>query len=678
MPDLYHAPALILTALLIPAFGYLYHRFRDVRTLLWLLGFCCACIEMVLLYSIEGGGLSGVVHPWLGAAGQTVLLIGTALFLASLSPVSLKVGRLRILYVVPYTAPLIVYSILFFGVYRGVAPRGPQFLIFPGLGVISYVVALAWCLERFRIPRWFAVFLCLGLGGIAFWACFALGPDWALRLVQASNLFMTALLVIFAFRRFSPGVVLGVLGFLAWSLSAIRTLPVVVENPSLSLHVVQIIVMAKVVAAIGMILLALEEEVARNQSAEERERHARRELEAYSRLVLARRRMEDFDHQGDEICALVAEHSRFAQVALLMHSGGHYRLCGSAGFDTATVKALEELAARLPSAGFLSEGSAPPAVEDSRAVVLDLEPWLWPGDDLRRLGITSTLAVPMVNRSVTEGALLLTGIKPVAGSSHPVALRPDDLLPIEMLVGRLQATRSQTMMFEKLMDSEKFGHLGQLAANVTQQLNNPLTVILGYASLLEGTSALDEQDRRAVEAILAESRHMRSTLESLSRISRSPADQFAAVSVSELLTDLGELHRQDFLQRSIEFRLSLAPNLPRALCSAQQLRQAVRHCLQFAMDAVASPEAAPDEPKTIRLEAASEGGLVQILVAHSGPGFLNPERAFDPFGPAQTERGTNGLSLSLCATILRDNNGRASAVNIEPGGAAIILELKAA
>jgi C4-dicarboxylate-specific signal transduction histidine kinase len=85
-----------------------------------------------------------------------------------------------------------------------------------------------------------------------------------------------------------------------------------------------------------------------------------------------------------------------------------------------------------------------------------------------------------------------------------------------------------------------------------------------------------------------------------------------------------------------------------------------------------------DEPKTIRLEASSEGKLVQILISHSGPGFLHPERAFDPFTPAQTNGETTGLGLSLCATILRDHNGRATAVNLEPRGAAIILELQAA
>jgi C4-dicarboxylate-specific signal transduction histidine kinase len=289
----------------------------------------------------------------------------------------------------------------------------------------------------------------------------------------------------------------------------------------------------------------------------------------------------------------------------------------------------------------------------------------------------------MTGRLTTEGALLLAGMRPIRGSllNHfEEPLRADDLLPIEMLTARMQATRSQTMMLEKLIDSEKFAGLGQLASNVTQQLNNPLTVILGYASLLEETTSLKPQERKGVESILSEARRMRSTLESLSRISRPQGGQFTAVSVAELLADMEQLHRPEFLHRSIEFRLSIAPALPSVLCNAQQLRQAVLHCLQFAIEAVENQGRAPvpDEPKTIRLEATSEGKSVQILVSHSGLGFLHPERAFDPFTPAQAIGETAGLGLSLCATVLRDHNGRASAVNLEPRGAAIILELQAA
>jgi len=108
----------------------------------------------------------------------------------------------------------------------------------------------------------------------------------------------------------------------------------------------------------------------------------------------------------------------------------------------------------------------------------------------------------------------------------------------------------------------------------------------------------------------------------------------------------------------------------------------VLHCLQFAIEAADSPSSvlvpSAHDGKTVRLEATSEGNVVQILVAHSGPGFLYPERAFDPFVPAQGGGDMAGMGLGLCATILRDHNGRASAVNLEPTGAAIILELQAA
>ncbi|HEV2485683.1 MAG TPA: histidine kinase dimerization/phospho-acceptor domain-containing protein [Terracidiphilus sp.] len=683
MPDYYHAPALVLSALLLPAFGYLYLRFRDTRTLLWFLGFLFALFSMVLRYVEWPWSFAGQIHSWMIAAGHTSMLIGSALFIASLTPLRFRMGRLHVLYVIPYTIPLVIASILFYVVFHDISPSGPRLWLFPGLGAISLVVALLWGAAQSRMPSWLGVSFCAVMGSLTLRVCFTAGASWALTFAECANLLMTALLLAFVFRRFSPGVVLSVMGFTAWSLSGLQILPAIGLDAALNLNLIHVIVMGKVVAALGMIMLALEDEIYINKAAQERERRARRELEAYTNLMLARRRVEDFDRQGSDICQVVVTHSRFAQAALLLENAGRYGLAGSAGLDEATVAALGELAARIPAAGFLAPGSAPPAVEHSQTLSLDLTQWLKPGDDLKRLRFTGALAVPMTGRSITEGALLLAGMRPTTGSFQGLqqdALRADDLLPIEMLAARLQATRSQTMMFEKLIDSEKFAGLGQLASNVTHHLNNPLTVVLGYASLLEETVALDAPERRGVTSILTEARRMRSTLESLTRISRVQNDQLAAVSVAELLADMEQLHRSELLQRSIELQLNVAPALPRVLCSAQQLRQAVLHCLQYSIAAVENqgPASIPEGPKTIRLEATAEGRLVQILVAHSGPGFLNPERAFDPFMPTQIGGETTGLGLSLCATILRDQNGRASAVNLDPRGAAIILELRKA
>jgi signal transduction histidine kinase len=396
------------------------------------------------------------------------------------------------------------------------------------------------------------------------------------------------------------------------------------------------------------------------------------ELEAYAKVVLSRRRVEDFDRQSNLICQTVVDNSRFSQAALLLLQGsGQYRMAGSAGIEDSVLNALESLSTRISAQGFLAQDALPPIAQGSQSVALNLQPWFVPGDDLERLHLNEVIAAPLYGRSTTEGALLLMGAR---NPAQP--LRAEDLLPVEVLASRIQAGRSQTMMLEKLIDAEKFAGLGQLANNVTRQLNNPLTVILGYASLLEVAPNVSPQERKGIEAILNEARNMRSTLESLSRMSRTQSDSLTAISITELLNDMEQLHRSEFVHRSIDFRLHLAPALPRALGNAQQVRQAVLYCLQFAIEAVENIDS-PTE-KSVRIEATSESDSIKILIAHTGPGFLHPARAFDPFVPAQAAGETAGLGLSLCATILRENNGRITAMNFQPRGAGIVLELQAA
>jgi signal transduction histidine kinase len=672
MPDSYHLPALVLTVLLLPAFFQLYLRFKDTRTLLWFLGFLFAVFRMLQFYNLGWWNVSDTIaHPWIAAAGETSILISSALFLASLSPGGFRIGRFHIIYAVPFILPLIIYAILLYCFYGGQTPAGLPFLIFTGLGAVSLLIGCVWGYSPGVAPKGVRLALCIVLGGTGLWICIRAGGPYPLGFAECAIHIATAILVFYVFQRVSPGTVLAGLGFFAWSANVVESLPLGYQHP-IGITLTRIVVMGKVVAAVGMILIALEDQLAIRQTAQNRERHAREELEAYTRLTLFRRRIDDFDRQSTLICQTIVANSRFTQAALiLLHGSGQYRLAGAAGLDDATVNALEALAVRIPVKGFLDPASSTPALEHSQTFNLDLEPYLVPGDDLSRLGLTSLYAIPLYGRSATEGAIFLTGF---AGPGVPISAV--DLLPLEVLASRIQSARGQTMMLEKLVDAEKFVGLGQLAANVTRQLNNPLTVILGYASLLEETEDLNSQAQKGVEAILTEARHMRLTLESLSRMSRPQGDQVTAISVTELLTDLEQLHRSEFVHRSIDFRVHIAPALPRVLGNAQQVRQAVLYCLQFAMDAV---DRLDTPEKTVRLEANVESNQVQILVAHTGSPFPFPARAFDPFipEPAASQSSTS-LGLSMCATILRENNGRASAVNFEPRGAGILLELQAA
>jgi signal transduction histidine kinase len=672
MPDSYHFPALVLTVLLLPAFFQLYLRFRDTRTLLWFLGFLFASIRMLQFYNLGWWNYSdATVHPWIASIGQASILVSSGLFLASLSPLGFRIGRIRILYAVPFTIPLVAYAFLFYGVYGGKSPAGLSFLMFPALGALSLLAGCAWAFSYRGLSRAISLVLCITLGAAFLWVCVRVGGVWPLTFVECAIHSVTAILVFYVFRRISAGTILASLGFLAWSLNVGQTLPFF-HHGEPTIWAVRAIAMSKVLAAIGMILLTLEDQLAANQEGQLRERHAREEMEAYGRLDLARRRVDDFDSQASLICQSIVTNSRFKQAALiLLQNTGHYRLSGAAGFDDATMNALEALAARIPVAGFLDPDSSPAAVDHSAALSLDLTPFLVPGDDLTRLKLTTVHAIPLRGRNSAEGAIFLTGIENPAEPINAV-----DLLPLEVLASRLQSVRGQTMMLEKLVEAEKFVGLGQLAGNVTRQLNNPLTVILGYASLLDETEDLNPQAHKAIEAILNEARHMRLTLESLARMSRPQGDQVAAISVTELLNDLEQLHRSEFVQRSIDFRVHIAPALPRILGNAQQVRQAVLYCLQFAMDAVEKLDTTHE--RTVRLEAIAENNQVHILVAHSGAKFLVPARAFDPFIPEPASDNSTSLGLSMCASIIRENNGKASAMNFEPRGAGILLELQAA
>lgn len=664
---------LALTVLLLPVFAQLYLRSRQPRTLLWLLGFVLAALRMLQAYQLGLGNLSDArQHPWIAGLGQSAALVGSIVFLASFSLLCFPLGRRRIPYAIPFAIPLVLYALLLDGVYHGEVPASLMLLIFPALGATSLLVGCMWAFARGTMPTWIGLLLCISMGGASLWICVSLRDDWPLVFVENALHFSTALLIFYVFRRASAGTLLSGLGFLAWSTRFSLILPFVAARPGLQSFIESTSILGKIITAIGLIMLALEDQLARRQQSEERERRTRKELEAYTSVVLSRRRVEDFDRQASLICQTVASSSRFSQVALmLMQPSGQYRLVGASGIDDAALNALEALVARIVPQRFLSTGTAAAAVEDSHSYHLDLEPWMVPGDDLKRLRLTEVIATPMQGRTTVEGALLLAGMEAEGGP-----LRADDLLPVEILATRIQSSRSQSMMLEKLVDAEKFAGLGQLANNVTRQLNNPLTVILGYASLLQVTPAMSAQERKGVEAILNEARNMRATLDSLSRMSKAQSDQYSAISVTELLTDMEQLHRSEFVHRSIDFRLHVESSLPRALGNAQQVRQAVLYCLQFAIEAVENIDSPSD--RTVRIDASADGESVKIMIAHSGPGFLHPARAFDPFVPAQAAGETAGLGLSLCATILRENNGRISAVNLKPRGAGIVLELQAA
>ena len=342
-----------LTVLLLPAFFQLYLRFRDSRTLLWFLGFFFAVLRMLQFYDLGWWNLSdSKLHPWWAASSaMTAILISSALFLASLSPQGFRVGRFRILYAVPFTIPLIAYAFLMYCVYGGVTPGGFPFLIFPALGALSLLAGCAFGpTPKGSLPTGLALALCIVLGGMGLWICVRVGGAWPLVFVECAIHATTALLVFYVFRRFSPGTIS----------CGPRLYCVVAQHWCHS---------ARLHSHPGARCLPLPHHRAGKSCRRHRHdpprsrRSARRQagcaksrtpaparnsrLTPASLFPAAASRTSTARRLSSVRPSLPTADSRRRPSSLLQTSG-HYRLAGAAGFDDATVNALEALATRIP------------------------------------------------------------------------------------------------------------------------------------------------------------------------------------------------------------------------------------------------------------------------------------------------------------------------------------------
>ncbi len=669
MLDDYQIPAVALLGALLLAFGYLYARLRDARTLLWLFGVGCMLVYAIFFWRVTMSvnqpmrwlfhGTLPLSSSWMCVVGQTALIVASALLLASLSPLAFRLGRRRILYVIPYIAPLIVYTILSYGPLPH--PHGGQIWIYPVLAWMAIAVAGLWSLRDGVIPVWLAESVVLAAAVGCGWFFLHGNIDWPLWIGISGNLLMTALLVIFTWRRATPGVLLSVVGLMVWAIPPFMGVQAG-STGGWMISLARAWVLSKVLLAVGLLLLAMEDEIDANALAGRRERRIRTELQTYAQQPLGARSLRQFDEQTAAICAMIAANSRFSRVALVLRNrSGHFTVVGSAGLDRAAVSSLDAALEHVPSSAL--SHALPPCIPGAAARSLDLHLWLRPGDDLESLHLTRFTAVLLGSAEAdVDGAFLLTG-----EAASPLV--PDDLLPLQILAERMRAARAQSFTMGKLIDAERSTGAGLLAIRMAQQLHNPLTVVLGYGSLLEEMITSGQNnglERTAIKALLQEARRMRAVLERMAQLSRQDSERYTEFSIEDLLTDAEQLHRPDFLCESIEFSMRVPGDLPRLVGNSHRIRQALMHALQYAISAVERQRVG--KRKSIQMEVLRHGDRIRVQVQHSGPHLPHPDRVLHALDTGSEAEVMTGIGLSLSAEILREYGGALEAANLEASG----------
>ena len=669
--DLYRAPTLILLFVLVAVFGALWLQRRTLpplkmrageattarqRQLMWLVGWMFAAIQLEM--EVFGRGQAGI---WL-AVSRASMQMSALMFLGSMAPQYLT-KKPRILYVVAFAAPVLLFTML---VSVDPAPGVLARAILLACVLAALLVATRWSFVKNLLPVWLslAIVVLVGYGGV--WLTWQQDYSAVLALTQSGIMLMTALLFALAFRRLSAGVVFTVGGLAAWSLPML--LEPLLGAADVPVVLMRVLNLMKVIAAVGMIVLVLEDEIASNKATQLRDRRARKEMEKYTEIFLEGMPFDEDSTQYDPTCEAIAAASRFRQAALMVRGlEGRFRLVGRAGIDGALAVALDALGRRTSEERVREiEGGNLFRQVIGHLVVLDLTPLMIPGDDLLQLNFREAYAIAVRARDKELlGTLLLAGLR---DPDDP--LLTEDVLPLELLVARIGTAREHQMLLRRLLQAERLAGLGQLAGGVAHELNNPLTVVTGYAELMaDNEGAIHDQ----ATVILNEARRMKQIIESLVRFRRATPGDRGPVSLELLLHDIEQLTRDDLEGAHIDLQLRIPEDLPHVMADGDQIRQVF---LQVVKNAIGSLDELSDGmERRLTVEAAPAGRCVQVTFSDSGPGFAKPARAFDPFYTTREQGEGMGLGLSICYSIIREHGGDISAVNLLPRGAAVVIEL---
>jgi two-component system NtrC family sensor kinase len=210
---------------------------------------------------------------------------------------------------------------------------------------------------------------------------------------------------------------------------------------------------------------------------------------------------------------------------------------------------------------------------------------------------------------------------------------------------------------ERLLRSERLAAIGQLAAQITHEIRNPLNAIgLNLELLEEDIQQLPNaaEGIAVLQATLDEVERLTLITEEYLRFARLPPPRLESADINPILSDTMEFLSSELLERNIEWELELAPSLPLINVDVQQLRQALLNLLRNAMQAATS-DTGRDGELFVSTHLLENG--VEIVIRDNGPGIPQEiqEEIFDPFYSTK-EEGT-GLGLPLTQQIIVGHGG---------------------
>lgn len=233
-----------------------------------------------------------------------------------------------------------------------------------------------------------------------------------------------------------------------------------------------------------------------------------------------------------------------------------------------------------------------------------------------------------------------------------------------------ERSREIVRMEEQLRRSEKLASLGTLAAGVAHEINNPLTGILLYASIISSDKRLDPALQADIGKVISETTRCAGIVKNLLEFSRESEPVKEEADLNTLVDAVVTLFRKQPDFREITITSHYKEGLPKVLIDPNQIRQVFMNLVINAGQAMAGQGSL--EATTFK---SADGAFVCVSFKDSGEGIPdeNLARIFDPFFTTKAD-GT-GLGLAISYGIVEANGGHIDVMSRRGEGSTFLVKL---
>lgn len=242
---------------------------------------------------------------------------------------------------------------------------------------------------------------------------------------------------------------------------------------------------------------------------------------------------------------------------------------------------------------------------------------------------------------------------------------------------RRQEEHQARQLQERLTHVSRMATMGEMAAGIAHELNQPLSAIATYARACERFLRMPEPDLAetlsSLSEISLEALRAGEIIRRLRQLVSARPNDYVDTQVNELVEDLGMLMHADARIHRTQLDFELAPTLPPVRADRAQLQQLVLTLVRNAIEALS--EAASSTRRIIVRTARLPDGRIELSVSDNGPGVSGEmlERLFVPF--ATTKAAGTGLGLAIGQSIAQAHGATLAYRANEPAGACFYVRL---